>query len=263
MIYAPVLGRPFVELDNHLDLTDFDNFSKQVMFAVAKSRNMFGIGISGPSTPGVITWLPEDDYLEAGDAREKAIDYFAKTSTPQWEVDEWAKLRHDEQLFVSMLMFPAKSLCSALALRKLKNGAGNSGRFHLKHLEAETEDTPARAHFEFVMDWIKKQNVFDEIGRVQFFINTDGHGTPIHRDYADKSHADQFIWIKFFDNKKFFVYDREENVKHIIHSKTAIFDNHQWHGGEPGSGLGVSLRVDGKFNSKFLDKTGLVDYIRK
>lgn len=260
MIYAPILGQPILELDKYVDLTGFDEFSKKVMFAIAKARNMFGIGISGPSTPGVITWLPEEGFLEAGDARVKAVEYF--TNEGGWQQDEWNKLRPDEQLFVSMLMFSAKSLCSALALRKLKNGIGNSGRFHLKHLEAETEDTPVRPQFEFVMDWIKGLNIFDEIGRVQFFINTDGHGTPIHRDYAEKSHADQFIWVKFFDNKKFFVFDREENVKHYVKGRVATFDNHQWHGGDPGPGYGISLRVDGKFNSRFLNETGLTGYVK-
>jgi len=98
---------------------------------------------------------------------------------------------------------------------------------------------------------------------VQFFINTDGHGTPIHRDYANKSHGDQFIWIRFFDNKQFFVYDSDDKIKHYVQGHIATFDNHQWHGSEPGPGIGLSLRVDGKFNSEFLDKTGLVDYIRK
>lgn len=263
MIYADILGKPALELDQYFDLNNFEEFSTKVKFAIARTKNMFSIGISGPSTPGLITWLPEEGFLEAGDARVLVDAYYQNPSTPQWEKDEWNSLKPDEQLLVTMLTKPGKSLCSSLALRKLKSGVGNSGKFHLKHLESETEDTPARQHFEFVMDWIKSQQVFDEIGRVQFFINSDGHGTPIHRDYADYSRKDQFIWIGFFDNKKFFVYDREEKTKHYIKSRIATFDNHQWHGGEPGSGFGVSLRIDGKFTKEFLDKTGLSEYIKK
>lgn len=263
MIYAPIVGKPLLELDQHLDLANFDEFSKRIKFAVAKARNMFGIAISGPSTPGMITWLPDEGFLEAGDGKAQVEKYMQDPSTPQWEKDEWKGLNFDEQLIVAMLSLPSKSLCTALALRRIKQSAGNSGRFHLKHLEAETEDTPNRKNFEFVMDWIKQQNIFDEVGRVQFFINTDGHGTPIHRDYADKSRMDQFIWIRFFNNKQFFVYDSDDKIKHYVQGHIATFDNHQWHGSEPGPGMGLSLRVDGKFNSEFLDKTGLVDYIRK
>ena len=183
---------------------------------------MFSIAISGPSTPGMITWLPDEGFLEAGDGKAQVEKYMQDPSTPQWEKDEWKGLNFDEQLIVAMLSLPSKSLCTALALRRIKQGAGNSGRFHLKHLEAETEDTPNRKNFEFVIDWIKQQNIFDEIGRVQFFINTDGHGTPIHRDYADKSRMDQFIWIRFFNNKQFFVYDSDDKIKAIWAKQYAL-----------------------------------------
>lgn len=263
MIYAPILGQPVLELDQYFDLTDFEEFSQRIKFAAVKTRNQFGIGISGPSTPGLVTWLPEDGFLEAGDAKVQVEDYFKQESTPQWEKDEWAKMRLDEQLVYTMLSRPGKSLCSTLAIRKLKSGAGNSGKFHLKHLASETEDTPVRTQYEFVMDWIARQNVFEEIGRVQFFINTDGHGTPIHRDYADYSRADQFIWIGLFDNKKFFVYDSDTKEKHYVQGRIATFDNHQWHGSEPGPGMGVSLRIDGKFNKEFLNRTNLSSFIAK
>jgi hypothetical protein len=262
MIYAPVLEKPVLELDQFFDLTDFEELSQRIKFAVVKTRHQFGIGISGPSTPGLVTWLPEDGFLEAGDARVLVENYFNLASTPQWEKDEWAKLRFDEQLFFTLMSHPAKTLCTALPIRRLRTGAGNSGKFHLKHLASETEDAPAREHYEFVMDWIAKQNVFEEIGRVQFFINTDGHGTPIHRDYADHSRQDQFIWIGFFDNKKFFVYDSDTKEKHYVQGRIATFDNHQWHGGEPSAGMGVSLRIDGKFNQDFLNKTNLKNYVK-
>ena len=263
MIYAPILGKPVLELDQYFDLTDFEELSQRIKFTAVKTRNMFGIGISGPSTPGLVTWLPEEGFLEAGDAKVQVENYFKLESTPQWEKDEWAKLRFDDQLVFTMLTLPGKSLCTTLPIRKLKSIGGNSGKFHLKHLASETEDAPARQHYEFVMDWIAKQNVFEEVGRVQFFINTDGHGTPIHRDYADYSRQDQFIWIGLFDNKKFFVYDREEQIKHYVQGRIATFDNHQWHGGDPGAGMGVSLRIDGKFNKDFLSRTNLKDYINK
>jgi len=267
MIYASILEKPILELDQFFDLSDFEELSQRIKFTVANARHLFGIGISGPSIPGMVTWLPEEGFLEAADAKVLVENYFKQESTPQWEKGEWAKLSHDGQLFFTLMSQPAKSLCSTLPIRQLrtsllqKKAVGNSGKFHLKHLASETEDTPAREHYEFLMQWITKQNVFEEIGRVQFFINTDGHGTPIHRDYADYSRRDQFIWIRFFDNKKFFVYDSDTKEKHYVKGRIATFNNYQWHGSDPGPGMGVSLRIDGKFNQDFLNRTGLKSYV--
>lgn len=265
MIYAQVLGKPWYGLDQFLDFSDFPIFSQRVKFAIARNRHKLSYSFSGPSTPGLVTWLPDQDYIELADAREQVKQYFESDQAADWEKEEWEQLRADERFVFTMLTLPAKSLGFALSLRRLKSShfqAGNGGGFAFKHYEKCTEDTALRPEFEFVMDWIKKQNVFAEIGRVQFFINGDGHGTPIHRDYANKSHSDEFIWINFFENKKFFIYDSDENVKHYITERSAIFDNHQWHGGDSSPGMGVSLRVDGMFSKKFIEKTDLNQYVK-
>jgi hypothetical protein len=45
MIYAPILGQPVLELDQFFDLTDFEELSQRIKFAVVKTRHQFGIGI--------------------------------------------------------------------------------------------------------------------------------------------------------------------------------------------------------------------------
>lgn len=266
MIYAPILGQPYYGLDRFLDFSNFDKLSKEVKFAITKSKSKFGLSFSGPNTPGLVTWLPDQNFLELGDARQEVSNYFESNAAEDWEKEKWNDLRFEERTFFAMLTLPAKSLGYSLSLRRINFSMfppGNGGGFGRKHLRKYTEDTENFKDFEFLIDWIDRQNIFSEIGRAQFFINSDGHGTPIHRDYADKSYADEFIWINFFENKKFFIYDEEEKIKHYITERSAIFDNHQWHGGDPSPGIGISFRIDGIFTTEFIKKTGLTDYVKK
>ena len=176
--------------------------------------------------------------------------------------DEWNLLSHDQQLFYTLLTTRSRSLNQALAIRTLNSMGGNGGKFHLKHLTSETIDTPARKDFDFLFDWINRQAIFSEIGRVVTFLNPEGNYTPIHRDYPVKSQKDQFLWIRFNKQKDFFVYDADTEEKHFTEGYISTFDNHQWHGGEPGEVMGFSLRIDGVFSPEFLEKTGLTNHFK-
>jgi hypothetical protein len=180
---------------------------------------------------------------------------------PQDLKDSWNNLSSDQQLFYTLLTTKSKSLSYILALRCLSNNhGGNSGKFHLKHLSAQTEDTNCKQDFNFLFDWIKQNDVFDEIGRVLFFINPEGHATPIHRDYPKRSYKDQYLWIRFNKQKDFFVYDADTKEKHFVKGHICTFDNYQWHGSEAGECAGFSLRIDGLFSQSFLKKTGLKEH---
>lgn len=251
MIYAPILNTAIIELDRFVDIESLLSLEKITAIALARNKSQLTVSFSGPSTPGLQTWLDESIYKEV---KNSLVD----CDIPQEIKDTWNKLTHDQQLYYALLVNRGRSLNYGLTLRTIINPTGgNSGKFHLKHLEKFTQDTHLRKEFEFIFDWLKKENIFKEIGRVQFFINPEGNSTPIHRDYAEKSLKDQFIWIRFNKQKDFFVYDAEENKKYFVQGHICTFDNHQWHGSEPNEFMGFSLRVDGVFTEQFLEKTNL------
>jgi hypothetical protein len=253
MIYAPVLGKPIVELDKFVDVDALLTLEKQVALGIAKNKNHITVAFSGPVNPALKTWLNEEEYLEV-----KTSWVNVNQEMPEKLNNSWSSLTHDQQLWYTLLTTKSRSLNYSLTVRAISNSSGgNGGKFHLKHLSKETEDTAIKKDFECIFDWLDSQNIFDEIGRVQFFINPEGNYTPIHRDYANRTHNDQYLWIRFNKQKDFFVYDNDTNEKCFVNGYVCTFDNHQWHGSEPGEYMGFSLRIDGLFSKSFLEKTGL------
>jgi hypothetical protein len=256
MIYAPILEHPIFELDQYIDLESLLHLEKLTAMLLSKHKSSFSVASSGPSTPGLRTWLDETVYKEVKNSLIECV-------IPDEHKATWDLLTHDQQLHYALMTNKGRSLNYGLAIRFISNSpGGNSGKFHLKHLEKFTQDTTFRKDFEFIFDWLKKENIFKEIGRVQFFINPEGNCTPIHRDYAEKSLKDQFIWIRFNKQKDFFVYDEDQNQKHFVQGHVCVFDNHQWHGSEPNEFMGFSLRVDGVFSTEFLEKTNLINHFK-
>jgi hypothetical protein len=256
MIYAPILSKPIYELDEFVDVASLIQLEQRVALGIAKNKNSISIAFSGPANPALKTWLSEEEYLEVKNSWVNV-----NHSMPGGLAEQWASLTHDQQLMYTLLTTKSRSLNYALTIRGIaKSSGGNSGRFHLKHLASETEDYQLRKDFEFIFDWLAQQKIFDQIGRVQFFINPEGNSTPIHRDYADRTFKDQYIWIRFNKQKDFFVYDEETKEKFFVNGHVCTFDNHQWHGGEPGEVMGFSLRVDGVFTQLFLEKSGLAKH---
>jgi hypothetical protein len=254
MIYATVLNQPIFELDSYVDVNELLRLEKITAMMLAKNKSNFSVAFSGPSNPTLKTWLNDPLHFEVKDSLINCV-------IPDEYKLLWEGLSHDQQLYYALLVNRGRSLNYGLTLRAISNSSGgNSGKFHLKHLSKHTEDTSFKKDFEFLFDWINKQNIFQEIGRVQFFINPEGNYTPIHRDYADKSLKDQFLWIRFNKQKDFFVYDEETKEKHFVKGYVCTFDNHQWHGGESNDLMGFSLRIDGTFRKDFLNKTGLVNH---
>lgn len=150
--------------------------------------------------------------------------------------------------------FKTKTLGTKLLLRTYDE---YHSAFHAKHLAGRNKDTMAMMYFPALQAWIKSQTVFNEVGRILFFINERQTSTPIHSDYADlRSRKDQFIWINFNQMKPFFVLDKD-GQKQYMQGMVNTFDNANWHGSEPTPYACFTLRIDGVFSSSFLDSTGL------
>lgn len=253
MIYAKILNKVIFELDQFLDLSDLELLNKKISLQIAKNKDKISVVYSGPADPRYRTWLDESIFLEVKNSWVRIANQI-----PSELKNEWENLNHDQQLYYTLLTSDSRSLNYGLSLRSINQTVGgNSGKFHLKHLSSQTIDSGYKTDFNFLFEWIERQNIFQEIGRCQIFINPEGNYTPIHRDYGDKSRKDQFVWIRFNKHKNFFLYDEEEKQKYYIQGHACTFDNFQWHGNDPSEFLGYSIRFDGIFSENFLNKTGL------
>lgn len=127
--------------------------------------------------------------------------------------------------------------------------------YETKHLAQACTATPAAHHFKFLFDWLAAQNLFEQWGRVVFFITEPGERSLIHRDYPtnETTPTDEFIWIDLTRSKQFFIWDADSQRENPIKSRAAWFNNRKWHGSHPTNNCAWSLRIDGVFTKKFRD----------
>jgi hypothetical protein len=159
------------------------------------------------------------------------------------------KLGKQKALIFVQYKWPSHILGRAIVLRQFKE-------YSLKQFTDGCIDTPAIKNFSSFMNWLREEDIFEEIGRTIIFLN-DSFSFPIeHKDYPDGiSRKDQSIWINPLGNKKFYI--KEGSKKIYFDSRFCHFDNANLHGGDPSNYSTFSIKVDGLFSKSFLDKTGL------
>jgi hypothetical protein len=124
-----------------------------------------------------------------------------------------------------------------------------------KHLAAHSEPSVNYSKFVPLLNWLDRQALFVERGRVVVFISAAGQLQPAHHDYSvlNKGHVDEFLWLRTSKTKSFGLYDNQTPRRFApIESYTAWFNNDQYHGGppEPAQEWSFSIRVDGVFTHK-------------
>lgn len=112
--------------------------------------------------------------------------------------------------------------------------------------------------FPALLDFIYLSLPFREIGRIIIFLNDHDLVTPIHTDDTPTAyHKNEFLWLSTSLEKKFFVYDKENDTKYHITGHSAFFDEQCWHGTDPSPKMAFSIRVDGFFTDKFREQIGI------
>lgn len=237
----PVLGKPFLNLDQFLDIEALDKITDDIILGIAKTRTTSGPSNSGPG------------YLDK-----------TKNSVPEIQRQILANAEHpyyhllknlkgwEAQTFIQY-KWPSHVLGSCILLRL-------SSSYDEKNLSSKSIDLPAISHFSSLIKWVSDQNIFKETGRVVILLNDPYSKAIEHSDYADgKSRKDHFIWMNPLERKKFFI--KEGNEKHYVTSKVAFFDSANIHGSDPSDTSTFSIRFDGIFTEEFISKTGLEEYL--
>jgi len=127
-------------------------------------------------------------------------------------------------------------------------------KYSTKHRATECVALLEDKQFDFFYEWLDRQAIFADYGRVVLFINYHGGYSPVHTDYVDASQpsADEFLWIDFApDRKKFYLLDVETNQKIYSSGHCNWFNTNNHHGSDPAPQACYSLRVDGVFSDAF------------
>lgn len=237
-------GKPWFDLEPFVDMESLLSKRAKIAAALAAVHHL-----RYPSLVGAQVNLYDQDLLELADYTKSVME------DPEYEHKDLIKLLGNEQKIHVFLKYMSKAVAlnDAIHLRTVRGG-----RYSNKHLAEHCVDTPAYRYFRFLKDWIDKQHIFRDYGRIVFFINEPGVPSAMHRDYPDGvSRRDNFIWLNIDGRKKFWLWDDDIKEKIDITSRAVIFDNADWHGSEPATYTGWSLRIDGVFSNVFLEKTGL------
>lgn len=106
-----------------------------------------------------------------------------------------------------------------------------------------------------------KENVFEDIGRVLFFISYPLNPVVIHRDYVPVKHQDHCINFYFSKGRPAFIYDEIKKEKIYLNPKCRayFFNNRDYHGLDAEPQMRYTLRVDGTFKKEISEKLGLKD----
>lgn len=237
-----VLGHPYIDLDNFLDIDNLEKITDDILLGIAKSRSS-----AGPTNSGT-GYIDKTKKSTAEIYREIVAD----PSHPYYNIIK--SLKNWEPYTFIQYKWPSHVLGQCILLRT----SGNNN-YDKKDSVLDCYDLPAKRYFDSFISWLDKQNIFEGVGRIVIFLN-DPYGKTIeHRDYDDGvSRKDNFIWINPLGRKKFYI--RDEYGKHYVTSKTCFFDSANIHGSEPTDTSTFSIRVDGIFSQQFKQITGLKDY---
>lgn len=145
--------------------------------------------------------------------------------------------------FFAKLCYEAQGRGTSILLRRPSS-------FKVKNFAADCADTENIEHFESLMKFIKTMP-FVEIGRIVLFVNDHEQRTHIHRDTNTRPHENEFIWFRPNLVKSFFILSQSRNIKSIVTSYSAFFNEMDLHGTEPSPTMTYSIRVDGMFTDEF------------
>lgn len=247
-------NRSYFSFDQYVDLSELNRIKPYVCLAFAKNYDKIcasTVGNDDSWPDGSIPNVPKNIFSNL----QKEINFIKNDSKNN--LYRFVKNTPDTtaKLFVK-LMTNAVGIGSSYMLNSYNGPIEKS--YQNKHLSNCYPLTDwAKLDFKILLHWIKSQDIFAEIGRIIVFFNDEGQQCGLHRDFTKEQPdvLDQFIWINLFpDRKKFYLLDPESGTKHYINNQVVMFDSRNWHASDAHPQAAFSIRVDGTFNKKWIDK---------
>ena len=237
-------GRPYLDLTKFVDIDGLRSLHKDICFGLAKSK--FSTTIYGPGL---------GDLAERKSFLDLAKNYSNSTDTYDKEI--YSSLDWNQRAIFFKLYEDMYNASSVVTLRDMPPEKRIENYFK-KGLEEFTVPTDNAKHFPKVLDWISNISIFEQVGRVVFFMNEHDCTLQMHMD-APKyfPHNEEFIWINPTGKKRFWLLDPATSEKTYVDSPVAFFNSLDWHGGDAIPTFTYSLRIDGKFTNTFREQIGI------
>jgi len=196
--------------------------------------------------------LPPSDKFRTG-IMDATINFHKNKDNYDPLIREMVQDLVNKDLFGSYIIFEDEIILASFSLniRYIKDNFGK------KHLASGVGKRDIDEDFLFFYQWLDKQNIFSEFGRVMFFVNYTGSNQQVHYDpiYEGKEKPDEFILINLFPQaKNFYLIDLNTNEKFYSSGYINWFDTENFHGADTVQTSCYTLRVDGVFSENFKSK---------
>jgi len=247
-------GKPFINLDNHLDIDTFT----QLHYKICK-----GIVLSD--------YKKEGNIVEPG-GFDNAYEFHAKPTF--MALKEYYSLPEDHEIrVIGREIGEFDNRDKFILYLKLALGAYDPYQF----IFLKTEDGGWESRFEAkawtndiqyfpeLKVWLESLvgTVFKYLGRIIIFKAEHDTQMFMHRDlilpdeteYFDHRH--EFIHLRTNLDKPFYIWDPESDTKILTDSRATFFNDQDWHSGGKTNKQTYSIRIDGEFTDEFRERAGI------
>ncbi len=264
MALSGILGRPFVALDDLLDLSPLDEVHDEVCLALAEvpidytggsHRSMgivppsrareclvdYGEVIRAMSDAEFATFRRLSDEPERIDPERRAELAFGE--------ERDVPLSHKQMLWLKTrfgVYFPWKAYVELIPNRSWGDKSTSAGKAFTR---------TARAFFPKTIAFVASLP-FLEIGRCNVMgLEAHDHGT-VHRDGDpdDQDAPDHFVTFCPAKNKRLFLWDEVDRTKTPVEARAYWFNDFDYHGVDVDPFFRYSIRVDGVFRPDFVER---------
>lgn len=237
-------NQSYIDLTSFIDLNTLQSLHKEICYGLAKSKTsttIYGIGLG--------------DLQQRKSFMDLAKQY--KISNDNFDREIFNSLNWDQRAVFFKLYEEMYNASKVVTLRDMPPEKRLENYF-LKGRAEHTEITENAQHFPKLLDWIYQIKIFEDVGRIVFFLNEHDCTLQVHRDAPRYfPHREEFVWINPTGKKKFWLLDPDTKEKTYIDTSAAFFNSLDWHGGDAIPTYTYSLRIDGKFTDAFREKIGI------
>lgn len=242
-------GQPYFDLEPHIDIEGFKNIEYDIILGLAKSRQGF-----------VDTSSRNDNIYDKKLTSLFPVIHETKIKDPNGPYYAYFKeLNFDVQAcsFFATLTGKYHQTQKILYLRRMKSPFNIVTKFSTD----ECIDTDWYKNFPSLKTWVENLKIFDQIGRIVFWINAPGEIGRVHKD-AFVGWPDHFLHINLHpDRKEMFVLN-DNQEKCTVATRASVFDIRNWHGTQGGEVSSWTFRIDGMFNKDWAESVGIWNHFK-
>lgn len=231
-------NRLYIDLENHIDLTEFDSLHAEICRGIATARHLAVDGLQ-TINPGSINPVGQGHSVK-----------------PLYEVYAlWNSLPDTDPIKIA-----GKDLSYNQLTAYLKFALGGYDLYALyKILDVDFQDNgigEINNYFPNLVNWIlnfKTSGIFESLHSATL-MTLEAGGIPWEHcdpEPAMEGEIAEFIHIKTDIERPFYVIDPKTTTRSYINSRVAWWDETEWHGGEPINRPTYTLRINGKFSDAF------------